>query len=402
MSRQFNHRGMILSGEIKNTEIGTSSDWKISERQSCIICESEELQEVVAFPNFPVYLGCTDKSSTHDEFLDMVFDSCENCDGLQVRKFPPLEIVYGEAHADAVGGVWRRHHRAFSNFLNRWAPKNIFEIGGGAGRVALDYLDSNMDAKWTLIDANPQIKGAGTLRVQAAWFDESFVFDTEVDCIVHTHTLEHMLDPSKFLRVVASHLSPEQLHCFSVPNLRVMLSRGQPNSVNFEHTVFLDEQVLDEILESAGFKLLEKQYQHESLSIFYATKRATSEREPNFRSGTSSKKLLQQFIENNKSIVDNLNNKMKTLDGPIYLFGASIFSQYLIAFGLDKSKLVGLIDNSQMKIGRRLFGTNLSVYHPSEISNHENPTVISLMGQYQDEIVSQLRSISPTVQILGN
>ena len=51
----------------------------------------------------------------------------------------------------------------------------------------------------------------------------------------------------------------------------------------------------------------------------------------------------------------------------MFLYGAHIFSQYLLAFGLNQNKIEGILDNSQLKIGKRLYGTNLKVFDPKII-----------------------------------
>ena len=94
-----------------------SSQWTVTTRNNCVICGDEKLEEICKSPDSPVYLGCTDSQVEDAQFLDMVSDTCENCDGLQVRNYLSIEVVWGEAHADAVGGVWRRHHRLFATFL---------------------------------------------------------------------------------------------------------------------------------------------------------------------------------------------------------------------------------------------------------------------------------------------
>jgi hypothetical protein len=82
----------------------------------------------------------------------------------------------------------------------------------------------------------------------------------------------------------------------------------------------------------------------------------------------------------------------------VYLFGAHIFSQYLLAFNLDQNKIEGILDNSSLKIGKRLYGTNLTVFEPKIIAN-ENVGVILKVGTYRNEIIEQLKKINPNVTI---
>ena len=70
----------------------------------------------------------------------------------------------------------------------------------------------------------------------------------------------------------------------------------------------------------------------------------------------------------------------------------------MLSFGLDETKLSGILDNSQLKIGKRLYGTNLTVFNP-EIIKNKNVGVIIKVGSYRNEIIKQLREINPSVTI---
>ena len=71
---------------------------------------------------------------------------------------------------------------------------------------------------------------------------------------------------------------------------------------------------------------------------------------------------------------------------PVYLFGAHVFAQYLIAFGLDTSRIVSLLDNDPKKQGKRLYGTTLLVQSPAVLRGDRRPTVILKAGVYNEEI----------------
>ena len=89
---------------------------------------------------------------------------------------------------------------------------------------------------------------------------------------------------------------------------------------------------------------------------------------------------IDQFISQNK-------------DSKIYLFGAHIFSQFLINKGLKTSNISSIIDNSPNKIGKRLYGTSLHVVKP-EIVKDTSSLIILKAGQYQVEVENQLKRIS--------
>ena len=49
------------------------------------------------------------------------------------------------------------------------------------------------------------------------------------------------------------------------------------------------------------------------------------------------------FIEYHYNLINDLHQRLNSISNPIYLFGAYVFTQYLIAFGLNTAKVVCLI-----------------------------------------------------------
>ena len=87
----------------------------------------------------------------------------------------------------------------------------------------------------------------------------------------------------------------------------------------------------------------------------------------------------------------DLNEKIDSLSGQhLYLFGAHVFAQYLISFGLKTEKIICLLDNDSNKQGKRLYGTSLQVASPKILRGVTNPVVILKAGVYNDEIKQQI------------
>ncbi|WP_251823578.1 hypothetical protein [Campylobacter jejuni] len=55
---------------------------------------------------------------------------------------------------------------------------------------------------------------------------------------------------------------------FSLPNMEKWLENKFTNCLNFEHTIFLSENILEFLLQKHKFKIIQKQYFKEH-SIFY-------------------------------------------------------------------------------------------------------------------------------------
>jgi hypothetical protein len=98
------------------------------------------------------------------------------------------------------------------------------------------------------------------------------------------------------------------------------------------------------------------------------------------------KKLFVDFLNFHKDLIDNLNKKIDENKNEIYLFGAHIFSQFLINFGLKQDKISAILDNDKSKQLKRLYGTTLEVDSPKILKDRKNPTVILRAGVYNEEI----------------
>jgi hypothetical protein len=98
------------------------------------------------------------------------------------------------------------------------------------------------------------------------------------------------------------------------------------------------------------------------------------------------KSMFNEYINYHLKMVKELNDLVENSESQIFLFGAHIFSQYLISFGLKTDKILFILDNSPLKIGKRLYGTNINVKSPKVLKNYSNPLVILKAGLYNKEI----------------
>jgi hypothetical protein len=86
--------------------------------------------------------------------------------------------------------------------------------------------------------------------------------------------------------------------------------------------------------------------------------------------------------------------------GDVFLMPASVYSQSLLALGLDERNLTGLLDNASAKQGRRLYGTELEVFPATALLTAADPLVILNAGAHNNEIAEGLRALRPDVRIV--
>nr|WP_232364897.1 hypothetical protein [Campylobacter aviculae] len=189
---------------------------------------------------------------------------------------------------------------------------------------------------------------------------------------------------------------------FSLPNMKKWLENKFTNCLNFEHTIFLTENVLEFLLQKHRFRILEKQYFKEH-SIFYHVCKDES-------IDTLRVVLKNEYDENKKLFLDmkkyyhekifSLNQILETTNKKIYLFGAHLFSQYLIYNGLKNDKIISILDNNPNKQEKRLYGTNFKVKSPKILKEQDDSLVILNAGVYNDEIRKDIESINNKIEIV--
>lgn len=358
-------------------------------RNESVLTGKQNLEKLAVFQDFPVFMGCVDTSQSEDIFADMEWNIDPETGIIQLDKLIPLDILYLNQHNDGVGKIWKDLYSDFATFIAKhYHGMNVLEIGGAHDIIAQSFLNIRPGTQWTIIEPNPENIENKEVKVIKGWFDDKFSLPYAVDAIVHSHVLEHTFNPRKFIEHIGNFLQVGDKHIFAFPNMLPMLEQKFTNCLNFEHTIFLTEYVVDYLLQIAGFRIIEKKYFGNPHSIFYATEKIQVPKNEYVLENmyVEYKKIFENFVEYHKKMVKELNEMIEKSAQPVYLFGAHIFSQYLINFGLNTEKVVSILDNSPLKQGKRLYGTSLMVESPKVLGDMESACVILKAGIYNEEI----------------
>jgi len=359
---------------------------KLISRNKSVLTRKSNLESLVTLKNFPVFFGCTDKDPKEDIFTDMKWSIDPETGVIQLTELIPLEILYQSQHVDGVGKTWEEYYNSFSEYILNQNPKNVLEIGGGQGRLAEKTLSKNPDINWTIVEPNPTYKGKYKIKLIPAFFDSNFKSDKKYDTIVFSQVLEHAYDPMSFIENIASFLEIGGRLIFAFPNLELWVKNKYTNSLNFEHTFLMSDNHIDYILSKYSFRIIHKKI-YEEHSIFYTAMNTDISMIRQIRNKHFKyKKIFMDFINSYYQSVKELNKKIEFTNRPIYLFGAHIFTQYLLCLGLNKDNIISILDNSKLKQGKRLYGTNFFVESPEVLRGQYNPIVILKAGIYNEEI----------------
>lgn len=369
-------------------------------RESDLLNHDCNMEELFEFKKFPIFVGTTDDSSETDIFYDMTWDINKNNGLVQLRNLIPLDVLYKHQHISGIGKVWKEHHIEFANFIKKYDPKSVLEIGAAHGFLCSEYKKFKK-IEWTIVEPNPTNQHECDAVFIKEFFDENFSYEEAVDTIVHSHVLEHIYEPHTFCEKVSEFLSVGKKLIFSIPNMKVMLERKYTNCLGFEHTYFLTEEYVEYILSTKNLKLVEKKYFLDDHSIFYCFEKDESVEPKQLKNYyQQNKNIFNEFIKYNKNISEEIQSFIENKEN-VFIFGAHIFTQSLLSFGLKEESIYKILDNDPQKQGKRLYGTNLFVESPKILKNLKEPIVILKAGAYTEEIREDIiKNINDTVIFL--
>ena len=374
-------------------------------RRRCVVDGSGRLEPLFRFADFPVYMGVTDGPPEQDLVQDMAWAICRDCGCIQLAELIPAEILYARSHnSGLVGRIWTQHHAAFAEFVLEHAPRSVLEVGAGHGLLSIEVHKRRPDVAWTVVEPNPTPQPGCRARFIRGFFPRDLEPALSADALVNSHFIEHLFAPAEFFRQAAGFLKPGQMHLFSVPNMPEMLARKYNNCLNFEHSYYLTPSCVARFAADAGFEIVARRSFLDDHSHFYALRRCAGPVPaplPAPGACAENRTLFEAYTRHHRDDVARLNAFLEADPGPVFLFGAHVFSQYLCAFGLRHARIRAILDNDPGKQGRRLAGTGLRVDSPRVLAGEASPAVILRAGAYDAEIRADIvANVNPGTRFL--
>lgn len=363
----------------------------------CIMCGTQ-LEKKYTIKKFPVYMGVTPEQE-NVLYSDKQFCCCPNCKSIQLGELIPLSILYQKNHNSAVGKVWQKHHSEFCCFIENFIYGEVLEIGGGNLKVAnfLSRLDSIKNI--TVFDKSfPFEKESEKITLKKGFFSVNKI-KKQPDVVIHTHLIEHLHDPLKEMKEICDVLPEGGLMMFAAPLIDEMLRDNYTNAINFEHTFIICEKMIKNIMSYSSMKIISKKYFSKHAAFFIAKKQTNIDEKIN-HNYPDHPKAFQGFYDYHIDEVKRI-KKLIQNENHAFIFGAHIFTQYLLAFGLDENVFLNVLDNDSKKQNNYLYGTDLMVKSPWILKHIESPIVVLKAAMYTDEIKKDiLENINPSTRFI--
>lgn len=369
---------------------------------TCRLCGATRLTDLVAFADYPVFIGCTDDPPATDVRYPFHIARCAACGIIQQPAPPPRDILYREPRAFGLGRIWHAHYDAFFEAIAPWLEQGmtVMEIGGGNGVMLQKMLAT--DLALTLYDVEPHPQyDLPQVRTVRRYLDENIAVDRPVDLIYASHLVEHLEDVPGFLRAARRCLTETGVLVLACPNIRESFRHLHLNAFTTDHLNYFTPETLSALAARHGFaRVDERGFRDHGVYLAFRRSDAAVPTPP------CQSTDIALFHAYRSAIAGFADLAAREPPNRTWLFGAHAFTitflRYLEAAGIaDPAAYRGVLDNEPSKHDRRLTGTPLICRKPADaLADDDAPTIIVYMGAYTDEICEGLLAIDPRSRLI--
>tara|TARA_R110002126_G_scaffold227664_1_gene372249 strand:- start:5778 stop:6896 length:1119 start_codon:yes stop_codon:yes gene_type:complete len=356
-------------------------------RKKCIFCDYP-LEELYLEKNLKIPLSCfTTEKEEEGIFLPYNIYTCKKCKTLQIKYLGDLKEIYKVNHADNTGVIMKNLHKEVSKIIIKYKREinNIVEIGSSKGTLSDLVLENNIVNKYYIIEPN-YIGNNNTQKIIIDDFVENVDFkNIESNTLIISHVFEHFYNPLEILKLISDNKKLEYFFLIW-PDLEYYKDNNIYHILNTEHTFYVDNNFIINLLNNHSFKLIEKQ-NYLGHSVIFIFKRDVSLKlcelvntNYNFEKYFKNLEMMETKI---LKIITNLGKESKNKN--ICLWPASVHNQYFLMFA-KKLKIDYFLDNSINKIDKYLYGYKIKILDFNKAKQSKENIIFLNGGVFNSEV----------------
>ena len=349
-------------------------------RTKCIFCESK--LETEFFKNdIENYTSHYAVDFDFNDFISIPYNVyiCDVCNTPQNKYLANINDVYKINHADSTGTTMINLHQETLKMILKYKDNinNIIEIGSSVGVLA-DMILSNIDLEYNIIEPSYIGKIDGK-NIHNDFYENVDDINIDANTMIISHVFEHFYNPKKIIDKIHDNYKIDNFFLV-FPDLEYYINNNILHVLNTEHTYYIDNDFLIDLLKSNGFELIEKSNYKNHSVLFYFKRNNKLKQKQTYKNVNFN---LNEYFENISKTVMRFNDVISENENT-FLWPASIHTLYLISFGLDISNVYGFLDNSKLKIGKKMYGTDKVVYKFDDVNS--DMVVCINGGVFNDEV----------------
>lgn len=308
---------------------------------------------------------------------------CFTCGHVQIDGQP---VVYNEELTSTVSmsPSMLEHRRGLARtFASRFGlvGKGVLDVGCGDGHFVSLLRDQGVAAVGIEPCARSVTLGYEGERpiIHGVLDSQTPIEAAPFEGFVLLDVLEHISEPTVFLRSIALNMAEGAYGMVKVPNVGNILSHGQAFDFVADHLSYFSATSLSLCLQLGGFEVLDVVREMEGDDIVAYVRKRTS-----FPWQTLQQKMQQTLDE-----VDQLIFRVRDGGGHVAVWGASHNAFTLLALR-NKTDIEYIIDSAETKQGKLSPVLRLPIVPPSHLRDNPVDAVLIVTHRYAPEIARTL------------
>lgn len=376
---------------------------------NCRLCNSVLHSPKVHIESMPLTDDFISVNEIHKkEYLaDIDIYECEKCGLVQNPTNFHFEGYYKDyqytsGHSEFVKIFMRSYAEVVINAyknLNGSIPKSVLEIGSGDGEQLLQFKNIGIEEQLGIEPSKFLANQAAVRGIDTV----TDLFNTEIlekiskkyDLCISSYTLDHITSPSEYLITAHNVLNDGGILAFEVHDLNKILDRSEYCLFEHEHTIYLNEEILNPLLNRNGFELVHinplKEGCVRANSLIVLAKKIEKSRKFSELEKSSLKQLsqAQDYVE---STIIKIDNWIRSLPQNIGLvgFGAGGRGVMTLASLIESKRFVGVFDSNFKSDLYLMPKSRVPIYGLNELSKFSDCYCLVFSYGYLDEITEKL------------
>ena len=259
----------------------------------CILCKNNEFEKIAKIDRYGI------------QYFTGI---CKKCGLTQQYKYPNNEFIntFYEKYYNSLYAFFKNPEERFisqfnsaiykfnilKNFVNFDSPKNVLEIGCGAGGI-LSFFQS-MKCDVTGVDyENDHLEFARKKNIKT--FSNYKNIKQKFDIVILSHVLEHLVDPDEILNICKKFIKKDGLIYIEVPSIESIPKHYDYNLSNFLHIAHVTHFTKNTFINFMNLKGFEIKYIDNNIHAV-------------INHGDTNKKIINNY-SNTKKILNNIEIK---------------------------------------------------------------------------------------------
>lgn len=353
----------------------------------CRCCDNENLSNWLRLPDSPIANALYDKPD-HTRY-PLVLNYCENCGHLQLAGAPDPDTVFSKyRYRSGVSKSFQKHFAEYAkDIVEKEGPGKVLEIGSNDGYLLEQFAKFNCEVVGVepseLLRSDHEEKG---IEVVTDFFTtflvDQYSWENRFDVVCANNVLAHIPDTFEVMKAISKSLKPNGILVAECGDQKGIISGDYLDNVYHEHIDYYSPNSFATLAKRAGLiveEVTEINTHGVSFRIIARKKDGESITSLDKVDLVKTKETVLAGIEKRKQrILSELQGREFVAYGAAAKAVTSLYTLNII-----DEKIVGVVDDNDLKQGMFFPGTDILITDPAQIDKNA-VILVAAWNVYQD------------------